>query len=171
MTDKIQRLKNLDDNKLMDVVKNYRQYGYDDHFRATAISILNERGITSEYLELNGNFSNHTYDLAQSLSQSFARNSKIALILYISVIFGSGFFFVFLNHVTAPEIFVLFLLNVLYLLFIFRAFLDQSRFYKTIGQNYEVEGALLYLFFGLSLYFFMYFRFRNQMRERMTEIK
>lgn len=38
MTDKIERLKKLDTDKLIDVVKNYRQYGYDENLRNSAIS-------------------------------------------------------------------------------------------------------------------------------------
>ena len=47
MTDKIERLKKLDTDKLIDVVKNYRQYGYEENLRNSAISLLEERGITT----------------------------------------------------------------------------------------------------------------------------
>jgi hypothetical protein len=37
MNEKEERLKNLDTEKLMDVVKNYRQYGYDEKLRMLAV--------------------------------------------------------------------------------------------------------------------------------------
>ena len=82
MTDKEERLKKLDTDKLVDVVKNYRQYGYDENLRILAISILQERGITKEQLELTGNFKNASYDFADDLYKSFRKNSMIAFVLY-----------------------------------------------------------------------------------------
>jgi hypothetical protein len=80
MTEKEERLKKLDTDKLMDVVKNYRQYGYDEGFRNSAISILADRGISQEQLELTGNFVNRNYDFANEIYKSFSKNSKIAFI-------------------------------------------------------------------------------------------
>ena len=81
-----ERLKNLDNKKLIDVVKNYRQYGYDENLRASAISILDARGITKEQLELTGNFDNKAYDYANQLYNSFSKNSKIAFILFLIIL-------------------------------------------------------------------------------------
>ena len=55
------KLLNLNDKKLIDVVKNYRQYGYDEELRNTAIELLKERGITKKQLEFTGDFENRTY--------------------------------------------------------------------------------------------------------------
>lgn len=46
------RLQAMDNNKLMDVVKNHRQYGYSDSVRNTAIEILKSRGVLEEDLIL-----------------------------------------------------------------------------------------------------------------------
>ena len=37
-------LKRFDNDKLIDVVKNYKRYGYDDEIRDYAIRLLEERG-------------------------------------------------------------------------------------------------------------------------------
>ena len=58
MSDKIEKLKSLDNDKLIDVVKNYRQYGYSNELRTAAIEILDSRGIDQEKLKLTGNFDN-----------------------------------------------------------------------------------------------------------------
>jgi hypothetical protein len=68
---KIDRLKNLDSDKLIDVVKNYRQYGYEEDLRTEAITILEERGISKEQLQLTGNFENKKYDNAEDLYKQY----------------------------------------------------------------------------------------------------
>ena len=50
MADLMTTLKTLDNSKLIDVVKNYKQYGYDEETRNSAISILEERGVSIQDL-------------------------------------------------------------------------------------------------------------------------
>jgi hypothetical protein len=82
MTSKADKLKNLKNDQLIDAIKNYRQYGYDENLRSEAISILLERGISKEYMELTGNLENKIYDEAVSLYNSFNINLKTAFVLY-----------------------------------------------------------------------------------------
>ena len=174
MTDKIERLKKLDTDKLIDVVKNYRQYGYEENLRNSAISLLEERGITKEQLELTGNFVNRTYDFAGELYKSFSQNSKIAFILYGIVVLSNILFPLLLtNSETLGLVAVIFKIvaYILYFVFLIKSFLNQSQFYKAVGQDYGREGGLLYLFLGMPFYIFMFYYFRNQMKEKMTEIK
>jgi hypothetical protein len=170
--DKLESLKRLDNNKLIDVVKNYRQYGYTDEMRTMAISILEERGVSKEELQLTGNFENHTYDVAEELYNSFNRNSKIAFIQYIVLILTDILLLVRGSEMFELITMLLFIAAcIFYFTFLLKSFLNQSQFYQTIGQEYGSGGAFLYLFAGLPFYFMMYFYFRNQMKEKMTEIK
>lgn len=57
----IEKLKGLNDLKLIEAVKNYEQYGYSESLRNNAIAILESRGITVEELKATGNFENHEY--------------------------------------------------------------------------------------------------------------
>lgn len=171
---KIDRLKNLDSDKLIDVVKNYRQYGYEEDLRTEAITILEERGISKEQLQLTGNFENKKYDKAEDLYNSFTNNSKITLVLYGTML---------LTNILSPMIlsvnesigFLILILGIgsliFFLVFVIRSFINQSQFYKTIGEEYGTEGALIYLFLGMPLYLFMYFYFLNQMKQKMKEIR
>ena len=174
MTDYSDRLKNLDNKKLIDVVKNYRQYGYDDKLRALAISILNSRGITKEELKLTGNFENKTYDYANHLYTSFSKNSKIAFILFLVIMLTNILIPVVSFNSESIGIIILFV-NLIalfaYLIFLIKSFLNQNRFYKTINEDYGAEGALMYLFLGMPFYIIMYFYFRKQMKEKMREIR
>ena len=82
MSDKIEILKTLSDNKLIDIVKNFKQYGYDENIRTNAISILEEKGININDLKLTGNFENQKFNDANSYYNSFFKNSKIAFMFY-----------------------------------------------------------------------------------------
>lgn len=174
MTDKHERLLKLDNDKLIDVVKNYRQYGYDDQLRETAISILADRGISKEQLQITGSFENKTYDYANDLSASFLKNSKIAFVMYL-VLFSSRILIQIIPDDSVGLAWTLLIATILsfilYFVFLIMSFMNQNQFYKAIGQDYGTEGALLYLFLGMPFYMFMYFYFRNQMKEKMKEIR
>ena len=171
MTDKEEKLKNLDTRKLIDVVKNYRQYGYDENLRLRAISILEDRGITKEQLEMTGDLVNRTYDFAEDLYKSYVKNSRIAFVLYCVVIL---ILILFPILSIDPEIrgFSVLGLFLLYSAFLVKSFIKESQFSKAIGQDHSTtEGFFVYLFLGMPFYIFMYFYFRNQMKNKMTGIK
>lgn len=175
MPDKIEKLKSLDNDKLIDVVKNYRQYGYDEIIRNTAITILHERGISKEDLKLSGNFDNHTYNRAGSLYELFNQNSKKAFIAY-GIIFMNNLIFPIIIDNYSETIGIVYTLLTwttinLYFFFLIKSFLNQDKFYKVINQNNGSEGVIMYLFLGLPFYIVMYFYFKKQMTEKMKEIK
>lgn len=174
MTDTHERLLKLDNQKLMDVVKNYRQYGYDEQLRESAILILADRGISKEQLQITGSFENKTYDYAESLFATFRNHSKLAFAMY-SILLISRIAIRMVPDHSAGLLTALLLSSVisfvLYFVFFILSFLHQNRFYRAIGQDYGAEGALLYLFLGMPFYMFMYFYFRNQMKEKMKEIR
>jgi len=174
MTDKHQRLLKLDNDKLIDVVKNYRQYGFDDQVRETAINILSDRGITKEQLQITGSFENKTYDYANDIFASFLMNSKIAFVMYL-LLFFSRLLIPLLSDDSVGLAWTLLISTILslilYFVFLTMSFMNQNQFYKAIGQDYGTEGALLYLFLGMPFYMFMYFYFRNQMKDKMKEVR
>lgn len=173
MADNIERLNKLDDNKLIDVVKNYRQYGYDDKLRAAAIFILNERGISNEELQMVGGFENRTYDYAQELFNSFTKNSKIAFALYSVMILTNVLVPIVTSNSEPLGLFTLVLnwsIFIGYFIFLVKSFINQNQFYKGINKEYGTDGALLYFLLGMPFYIFMYFFFQNQMKEKMNEI-
>lgn len=165
-----ERLERLDANKLIDVVKNYRQYGYSDEIRNYAITLLEQRGITRSDLQLTGNFENSKYDHVRHVFNAFNRNSKIAFILYtvfVSVRFILPHLLKRTDSVSTLLLVVYILSFVTFFIFLLISFLDQSRFYKLAGDDYGTDGALVYLFIGMPFYIFMYFVFKKQMREKL----
>ena len=172
--DEEEKFKQLDTDKLIDIVKNYRQYGYDDDLRHRAISILEDRGISKKELELAGGFANRAYDFASGLYKSFRKNSTIAFVSYSITILVPILYPILLTYSEILAFFVMilgFVSLVLYFIFLLKSFFNQNNFYKAIGQDYGAEGALVYLFLGMPFYFVMYFYFRTQMKEKMKEIR
>ena len=160
MTEIEEQLNKLKTPQLIDIVKNYRQYGYDENLRFIAISILEDRGITKNELELTGNFNNATYDSAEGLYNSFCKNSSIAFICYSLVMLLTFLNFAHLfnsNDYNSAFIILKYVIFSIYLYFIIRSFLNQSQFYKTIGQDYGIDGALVYVIIGMPfLYIYVF---------------
>ena len=175
MNESFDKLIKLDNNKLIDIVKNYRQYGYDEIIRNTAITILYERGISTEDLKLSGNLENHTYNRAENLYDLFCQNSKNAFIAYGILLMNNLIFPIIIDNYSETIGIVYALLTwttiSLYFFFLIKSFLNQDKFYKIINQNNGIEGVIVYLFLGLPFYIVMYFYFKKQMTEKMKEIK
>ena len=176
MPNHLERLKQFDDQKLIDIVKNYRQYGYEDALRNAALEILETRGIDMEMLKLTGNLENQTFNTANNLFTSFNRNSTIAFSLYGTWLCFRGLIFLFLKDnktIDINFIAVFFLWGILisYIVFFVKAYLDQREFYKVIKKPDEAEIWIVYFLLGMPLYIFMYFYFKNQMKEQMHLIR
>src|SRR5690606_19924756 len=136
--------------------------------------ILEDRGVRIEELKMTGNFVNITYDIADEQHKSFIKNSKITFGLYISIILITilpSVLSINLETLGFSATILKLSAYICYVIFLVKSFLNQSKFYRSIGEEYEAEGALFYLFLGMPFYLFMYFYFRNEMKEKMTGIK
>lgn len=171
--DNIERLKNMDDNKLIDIVKNYRQYGFDNELRMAAIKILEERGIDKTILELTGNFENKTYDYARELYTSYDQNSKIAFFLYVLLLIT--FIGDMIDGNNYPKIGLIILifecgLLIAYLVFFIKSYLNLNQFFKITNSPHDSERTIMFFTAGSALYLLMYFYYKNLMKERMKLI-
>jgi hypothetical protein len=175
MIDKLERLKSFDSKKLIDIVKNYRQYGYDEKLRNDTLEILEKRGINKEQLILTGNFKNENYDSAKDIYESFNRNSKYALILYGIILIMSILISIIstdkLNFLSSAMLIIDLILIGLFIIFLVKSIINQSQFHKTIGKKNDSEFMLTFLVLGIALYFILYFYFRNKMNEQMKLIE
>lgn len=168
-----EKLKSFDDSKLIDIVKNYRQYKYDESIRNAAVSILESRGINLDVLQLRGDLINRTYDEAKLEFESFERSSKVAFVLYALMLI----FYIIPSLAKDSEtlqltLIILFVISLIgYFTFLIKSFIYQAKYYRLIGKS---EGQLnpgLYFTVGLIVYAVMYFMFRKQMRDEMNEIR
>ncbi len=174
MTDKTAVLKSFDNEKLIDVVKNYRQYGYNDNLRNVAIEILEDRGIDRNQLKLTGNFENETYMTAEKFYNSFKQNSIIAFIFYIISFITTILLPVFTigSELFAQITLVIGIIAIfIYFIFFVRAFINQINFFKIIGALPGLGTLVIYFFLGVPLFVFLYFFYRNKIQEEMKLIK
>lgn len=174
MTNINSKLESFENGKLIDIVKNYKQYGYDNDLRNIAIGILEKRGINKEQLELSGNFENCSYKSAKEIHKLFSRNSKIAFILYGIVLITNILVSVFARNSELLESITL-VINwisiLLYFVFLIKSFMNQNEFYRAIGKKNDSSSILIYAFLGLPFYIFTYFYFRNKMNDELKMVK
>lgn len=173
MTTKIDKLGSLDNEKLIDVVKNFRQYGYDDNIRNAAIEILEDRGIDKEQLKLTGNFENQTYNSAKLFYDAFKRNSRITIIFY-TLVYISAIFLHVLNLDSEPVTVIALAIDLIlvlsYFLFFIKSFNNQIDFFRIIGKYPGFSSAVIYFLLGVPFYVFLYFYYRNRMKEELKLI-
>lgn len=173
MPDKTAILEKFNNDKLIDVVKNYKQYGYDDAIRNTALAILRERGIDKSFLEMTGNLHNSKFEFAEDLYNSYTRNSTIAFILYaLSLVMAFMLFGQFKNDSAIMFYLVLRIIFLLgFIVFFIQSLMKQNEFNKSIGKESGSWDVIIYILLGLPLYIIIYFIQKKQMAEEMKLIK
>ncbi|MEM5565194.1 LptF/LptG family permease [Psychroserpens sp. AS72] len=161
-------LTTYDNNKLIDVVKHYRQYDYDINYKNSSIAILESRGITKQELKFGGNLTDHEYEESLRLKYLYVENSKLAFVLYIiaaifalpgAVLRNNGF-----PTLGNTLLYIGIGIGVFYLFALIKSFIDQSNLYKHLGKN-NVSNALLFVLLGLPLYFIFYFYQKKKINE------
>jgi lipopolysaccharide export system permease protein len=169
-----QTLQEYSNEKLIDIVKNYRQYDIDESYRNTALRFLNTRGISEEELRFGGNLQNENYENALRYKTAFDENSKITLVLYIFyTVFGIGGGV--LNNNGYPTLGTIFIVIgvlslVLFLIALSKAFINQSNLYKLLGQGKNMN-ILMVVFLGIPLYFIYSIFFDRKMKEDLKQIR
>lgn len=133
-------LKRLDNDKLIDVVKNYKRYGYDDELRDYAINLLCEKGWTKEELQAFGYLTNPNYDEAEKQYKAYCRNSLIGICTFVLSV-GT--------------------LAAVYFIFLFMAYRNVAKFYRALGRS-EDETALFDVLGVLA-----YFHLKGRMKEEL----
>ena len=169
--------KNLVDysnEKLIDIIKNYRQYDFDICYRNSALDIMNSRGITEQELRYSGNLVNDNYENALRHLASYKENSAIALILYISYVILSVGGLVLRNNGFPVLGMVLVIIGIiafiLFLVALIKSYTNQTGFYKLLNKNRASNIIFLFLL-GIPLYFIYQIYFDKKMVEELKEIR
>ena len=167
-------LQKLDDNKLISIVKDYRNYDYTVEHKNTAISVLVSRGITRKELKMAGHLNNDFFEEATTLRNDYVEDSKLAFILYaigLILILGGR---VLINNKIAAVGNILFIVGIIaFLIFIFalsKSFSKHSNLYKHLEKNNSING-ILFSVFGLPLYFIFYFIQKKQIKKDLDTIE
>ena len=166
-------LDGFENNKLIDIVKNFRQYGLSLNYKQNALKILNSRDISELELKMGGNLTNQTYENALRLYIDFKEHSKLALILNILTIV-LGFFGSFLSNNNIPVLGeVLSGIAVLSLLFFVVVFQkttsNQSDFYKLRSIKF-LTNSFVFILLGIPLFFLYRPFFIKKMKEDLMKI-
>lgn len=173
MQDRKTQFQSFSDARLIDIVKNARQFGYDDGIKAIAIEVLKERGISEADLQLTGNLSNYKFDRAEELYRSHSLFSKIAFSLYLIllVLKAVDVFHLFGKEPGAAFTVLYWAVLIGYFATLLKSFIDHVNFYKSIGKELGVGDQFIYLFIGMPFYIFMYFFYKSRMKEEMLMVK
>jgi|GEM_PF-14489 len=158
-TDEYATLSSYDDNELIKVIKNYRQYNYSRTHRNTAVAILNSRGITNQQLKFSGNFDNQKFVEGIRLKYKFDEDSKLAFILYVIAVPLMLVGKILENNkfsVLGLSLFIIgVIIGIVYLFALIKSFISSSNLNKHLGKE-SGTNAILFLLFGLPLYFMFY---------------
>ena len=168
-----EQFKSFSDTRLIEVVKNARQFGYDNETKTAALEVLKERGISEQDLYLTGNLTNDKFDSTESIYNSYTSNSRIAFYSYIVFILLkslSTFHLIYTSNFAMTFSIIILVLLLAYFFFLVRSFIDHLNFYKSIGKEPGLGDQLIYFLVGMPFYIFMYFFYKSQMREEMKMI-
>jgi len=174
MTSTFDKLKKFDNQKLTDIVKNYKQYGYDIEIRNTAIEILGERGISEEDLKLSGNYENVEYNSAEDIFDKYNKSSKLTFFFYGLFIITNLLAVAFMTKselLGSISTIINFVSIISFLLFLIKSLINQNTFYKAIGKENAIGDQIVYVFIGMPLYIFIYFYYSNKMKEELNLIE
>ena len=174
MQDKKALFQTFSDARLIEVVKNAKQFGYDDNIRNIALEVLKERDISENDLYLTGNLSNHKFDHSRDLFRSYEIASKISFIAYfVSLLFYAISVF-HLFGIDEPGVFlsILYWLSfIIFLIALTKSFFDHSNFYKSVGKELGSGDQIIFFVVGMPFYIFMYFFYKSRMKEELLMIK
>ena len=159
------------DNRLIEIVRNAKQFGYDDNIKSNALEVLNERGISQQDLQLTGNLTNDKFDSVEYLYKSYTTNSNIAFILYGVLLLLNGIRLYWLTDSSALPGLLAWVLFVAFFVFFIMSFFNHLNFYKSIGKEMGVGDQLMYILIGMPFYIFMHFFYKSQMKEEMKMIQ
>ncbi len=166
-------LEHFENDKLIDLVKNYRHYGLGISHKANALQVLSKRGITELELKLSGNLSNESYESGIRHMQDYHENATLANYAHIALlVFGiSG---LILNNNGLPALGkIMVTIGVLSALLFFILFpkvlKNQSEFYTLLKKKFMTHNVV-FIILALPLFFLYRLYFNKKMNEDLTKI-
>jgi lipopolysaccharide export system permease protein len=169
-TENINRFEN---DKLIDLVKNYRHYGLSIAHKKNALQVLEQREITELELKLSGNLSNESFESGVRHMQDYHENATLANYAHLTLlIFGIGGLILNNNGLpTVGKILVTIgIFSVLLFLVLFTKVLkNQSEFYKILKKKFMTHNVV-FIILALPLFFLYRLYFNKKMNEDLTKI-
>lgn len=156
-------LDNFSNEKLIDIVKNYKLYKYKIEVKFEAQAILKDRGISED--EINGIENIKAVAPKQDLLLGFKNYSIVTICLYIILI-------VFQYFVASMPMLIAFaLLFVGFFIFLLLCFRSQKQFYLLIKQLDKSAHGFMFFILGILVYPIYYFYLINRMKKHTLKYK
>ena len=168
-----EELTHSSNEQLIDIVKNYRQFGLSYTYKSVALGHLKSRGISELELRMGGHLLNEKYETGIRHFTDFKENSKLAVILYFVVVV-LGFGGSILNNNGFPTlgpllIVVASIALVLFLMLFKKTVMNQSNFYTLLKKNF-MTNSVVFIVLGLPLFVLYRIYFSKKMAEDLSKI-
>ena len=168
-----QNIQHFENDKLIDLIKNYRHYGLTLADKTNALKHLKKRGITELELKLTGNLSNESYESGVRHMEDYHENATVAYYAHLIVlILGIGGFILNNNGFpTIGSIMIAIAIIALILFFILfpKVVKNQAAFYKLLKKKFMTHNVV-FIILGLPLFFLYRLYFNKKMNEDLTKI-
>ena len=168
--------KNIDrfeNEKLIDLVKNYRHYGLSIAHKTNALQLLEQRGITELELKLSGNLSNESFESGVRHLEDYHENATLANYAHLTLlIFGISGLVLNNNGLSSVGkiLVVIGIFSALLFLVLFTKVLkNQSEFYKILIKKFMTHNVV-FIILALPLFFLYRLYFNKKMNEDLTKI-
>lgn len=167
------KLNYFEDYKLIDIIKNYRQYGLSLSHKNYALKLLNDRGISELDLRMSGNLTNESFENAIRHLEDYHENATLgALSHFVFLIFG--IVGLVLNNNGSPAIAKIFILIAILALILFlivfpKVLKYQSEFYNILKKRFMTNN-LIFIILAFPLFFLYRKHFNRKMKEDLSEI-
>ena len=167
------KLESFENEKLIDIVKNFRQFGLSLNYKQKALKILNLRDISELELKMSGNLSNQKYENALRLYIDFKQHSKLALVLNtLTILLGFGGLVLSNNGmpVMGKILSGIAVLCLLFFLIVFQKTIsNQFNFYKLLSIKF-LTNSFVFIILGIPLFVLYRPYFIKKMKEDLLKI-
>jgi lipopolysaccharide export system permease protein len=154
--------------KLIDIIKNYSAYDYEEGSKYEAIKTLYDRGKTFEDLLSEGIVFNKDYKKTQTIASNYFDHSKLASVLYGIGAILLVLFFILRNNkmpsLASASIQLSLVSFALYIIYYIKTFLNLSSFYKHVRENSKFPNVFTFTI-GFPLYMITYVFINSKVKE------
>lgn len=163
--DEWRKMNGYEDNILIGIVKNSKQFEYSFDYRTKALKILQLRGITQQELLATGDLFNAEYEELQKYLLDYKRERTVAMIFYVVALLITGIPRN-INIIAVAAIAIVTL--VIFYLFIVKSNKSLEKIGTLLNRKVGIGlGALLLL--GLPFYIFIFFYERKTLKDALSE--
>ena len=158
--------------KLINLIKNNEELGFDETTRFKAIELLNSRGVTFDEIRENGIELEKQFDSSKKSSSDFKVHSLFSISLYFIGLVLFGLFFIFRNNnlssLASASLQIGLISLVLYLFYYIKSYLNLNSFYKNVINKNKKPNFLL-IIIGFPFYFITYFLLTRKVNDDLQQ--